>query len=167
VIWDPARSASLRGIEQASIAPMAVEPQPEPVTTTPAWVPAPASTASSNLANASEEPQENLASRLSGLRSLLFVLGVKESKAEDQAPDRTRPERAVASQAPPAAGWPAQGASPRLVTAVPEVLPPRPIVIDVDKLDETKGQSPTRQDRRASFDGIEILPSKRGQYKKV
>jgi hypothetical protein len=53
------------------------------------------------------------------------------------------------------------------VTAAPEVLPPRPIVIDVAKLDETKGESSTRQDRRASFDGIEILPSKRGQYKKV
>jgi hypothetical protein len=63
----------------------------------------------------------------------------------------------------PAAG----GASPRLVTASPEVLPPRPIVIDVDKLDKTKGQPASRQDRRASFDGIEILPSKHGQYKKL
>jgi hypothetical protein len=40
-------------------------------------------------------------------------------------------------------------------------------VIEFEKLDEPKGESATRQDRRASFDGIETLPSKRGQYKKI
>jgi hypothetical protein len=187
VIWEPARMGSSREKEPALFAPVAAEPQAEPAAATPTWVPAPAVTGAAEPSPASqaEEPQENLASRLSGLRSLLFVLGVKESKTEDEARDRAGTDRAASESSgferlgyertvsPPAAAaadWAAggaQGASPRLVTAAPEVLPPRPIVIDVAKLDETKGESSTRQDRRASFDGIEILPSKRGQYKKV
>jgi len=177
VIWEPARIGSSREKEPVPIAPAATGPQVEPTAATPTWVPAPAAAAGAepSVATPAEAPQENLASRLSGLRSLLFVLGVKEANTEDEAAQRAGSDRAPSDRtvAPPpvsTARWAdggAEGASPRLVTATPEVLPPKPIVIDVDKLDETKGQSSTRQDRRASFDGIEILPSKRGQYKKV
>jgi hypothetical protein len=54
-----------------------------------------------------------------------------------------------------------------LITAPPEFLPPRPIVINVDREGVPAGESSTRQDRRAAYDNIQILPSKRGQYKKI
>ena len=174
VLWEPARSMTVRGPEPAQPAPAAADTHAAPVAPTPAWVPAPSASrpAERGAASTIEEPEENLTSRLSGLRSLLFVLGVKESNDDNEARVQTGRERPgsgepgyprTASTDVPAAG----GASPRLVTASPEVLPPRPIVIDVDKLDKTKGQPASRQDRRASFDGIEILPSKHGQYKKL
>ena len=121
-----------------------------------------------------EETPGNLTSRLSGLRNLLFVLGMKDGQKGNEQSERhpgpgsdfdPRSERTI-SQGPASAGG-AQGASPRLVTAPPEFLPPKPTVIDFDKLADHKGESPSRKDRRAAADGVEILPSKRGQYKKV
>ena len=142
------------------------------------------------------EPEEiptNLTSRLSGLRSLLFVLGVKgspgsspssspgssagpEDPAEGQAgsvasigPRTERPavDRTHAQDEEDAARISVGGASPRLITAPPEFLPPRPIVINVDREGAPAGESSTRQDRRAPYDNIQILPSRRGQYKKI
>jgi hypothetical protein len=194
VIWEAAkvetsRMGSTVG-ESVTAAPGPVQQQAAPVAAVqpreqaPGPVPAPAGEAVPAAVQTStlEEPQENLTSRLSGLRSLLFVLGVKEShsgeeQAERSTLDRPSAERTISerpsfertiSQTPagPTASS-AQGASLRLVTAPPEFLPPKPIVIEFEELDEPKGESSTRQDRRASFDGIETLPSKRGQYKKI
>jgi polysaccharide biosynthesis transport protein len=126
-----------------------------------------------------EDAAATRTSRLSGLRNLLFVLGVKNGQhAEDlgehggRAWDgdlRTEPqsfEREIV-EAREYAERNIGGASPRLVTAPPEFLPPKPIVIEFEKADARAGESSTRQDRRASVDGVEILPSKRGQYKKL
>ena len=109
-------------------------------------------------------------SRLSGLRNLLFVLGVKNGHSGEDSPEQhangapksdPRTERTTAEDEPQTA----DGSSPRLVTAPPEVLPPRPVVIEFDHADARSGES-SRQDRRPADDRIEILPSRRGQYKK-
>jgi capsular polysaccharide biosynthesis protein len=202
VIWEPAKAGTSRmeSTPREAAASGLVQQQAAPVAAAQPWEQAPSpvpAAAPAVQAGTMEEPQENLTSRLSGLRSLLFVLGVKESRKGEEQAERSIPERAGSerpslerlvperpsperpsperpnfqrsiSQAPASlSASSAQGASPRLVTATPEVLPPKPVVIDVNKLDESKGESSTRQDRRASFDGIEILPSKRGQYKKI
>jgi capsular polysaccharide biosynthesis protein len=120
----------------------------------------------------SEEAPADRTSRLGGLRNLLFVLGVKDAPGgEEQAQQyaagesnfETRNTRTIPENRAGGVG----GASPRLVTAPPEFLPPKPVVIEFDKADARVGESSTRQDRRAAADGIEILPSKRGQYKKI
>lgn len=113
-------------------------------------------------------------SRLSGLRNLLFVLGVKNRRSGEESPPQpasggpktdpkpiVRTERSIAEDNPP----PADAASPRLVTAPPEVLPPRPVVIEFDHLEARPGDS-SRPDCRTPDDRIATLPSKRGQYKK-
>jgi hypothetical protein len=125
------------------------------------------------------EAPANLTSRLSGLRNLLFVMGLKDAHVSDGQPERNdgsqfdprddRPaiERTNSRDKEDAAASNIGGAAPRLVTAPPEFLPPKPIVVDVDRVGAPKGESSTRQDRRAAFDGIQILPSRRGQYKKI
>jgi hypothetical protein len=60
-----------------------------------------------------------------------------------------------------------RGASPRLVTTAPEFLPPKPVVLEFDKTDPRTGEPWARQDRRDSQDRVDILPSKRGQYRKT
>jgi hypothetical protein len=118
---------------------------------------------------AAEEVPADRTSRLSGLRNLLFVLGVKdlqneEGSSEPHSGGRSnfdlRNERTVADSS-------VGGASPRLVTAPPEFLPPKPVVIEFDKAEARLGESSMRQDRRPAADRVEILPSKRGQYKKL
>jgi hypothetical protein len=113
-------------------------------------------------------------SRLSGLRNLLFVLGLKNPRSGEESPPqpatsgpKTDPEpivgaeRSIAEDDPPTAA----AASPRLATEPPEVLPPRPVVIEFDQLEERPGES-SRPDRCPPDDRIATLPSKRGQYKK-
>lgn len=118
-------------------------------------------------------------SRLSGLRNLLFVLGVKNGQHAEEPGEqagrewdgdlRTKPQSfgRAADEAREYTERNIGGASPRLVTAPPEFLPPKPIIIEFEKADARVGESSTRQDRRVSADGVEILPSKRGQYKKL
>ena len=114
-------------------------------------------------------------SRLSGLRNLLFVLGLKnrrsgEQSSEQQAgggpkTDATDPvgtEQSIAEDGPGTVGE----ASPRPVTAPPELLPPGPVVIEFDHAEEGPAES-SRPDRHPCDDRIATLPSKRGQYKKV
>jgi hypothetical protein len=114
-------------------------------------------------------------SRLSGLRNLLFVLGLKNRRSgkdsseqqtsdgpKSDVKDTVRTEQSAAEESPRNAGE----ASPPPVTAPPEVLPPGPIVIEFDHADERQGE-PSRPDRHPSDDRIATLPSKRGQYKKV
>jgi capsular polysaccharide biosynthesis protein len=114
-------------------------------------------------------------SRLSGLRNLLFVLGLKNRRSgkepsEQQASsgpktdvkDAVRTEQSIAEDSSRTDGE----ASPRIVPAPPEVLPPGPVVIEFDHADGRRGES-SRPDRHPSDDRIATLPSKRGQYKKV
>jgi hypothetical protein len=129
------------------------------------------------------EPEENatgLATRLSGLRSLLSVLGVKDRPPaaepvvkEAAAPrpfepviDRTDYTRAIAmtpALATPA-GYGADIASPRLVIAAPEFLPPRPVVEEAENSQPSHFRN--RRDRQDDFDDVQVLPSRRGQYRK-
>ena len=127
----------------------------------------------------------NLSSRLSGLRSLLYVLGVKSPEEASEPAERLgnngsnfdmRTERQAydsiydsASKQDREAIPPASigGASPRLVTAPPEFLPPKTVSISTGRDDAAGGEALGRLDRRASYDGVDILPSRKGQYKKV
>jgi hypothetical protein len=111
-------------------------------------------------------------SRLSGLRNLLFVLGVNDlhhgeesrgMRSGERSNFDLRSERTIAENETANVG----SASPRLVTAPPEFLPPKPVVLEFDKAEARVGDPSTRQDRRPSADRVEILPSKRGQYKKI
>jgi hypothetical protein len=121
-------------------------------------------------------------SRLSGLRNLLFVLGVKNTQAPGEPGDpqpfgmsnspqcgaRATYERNVGQAQENAegnVGGASAGVSPGLVTAPPEFLPPK--AIEEDKTDAINEGSPLRQDRLITADGTDILPSKRGQYKKL
>jgi hypothetical protein len=195
VLWQPAKVwTSRERSDEAESAPVPANAVPEPprfralaaqsedrapnhpeVPTTN-FTPATGQAQNSNL----EEPPKDRTSRLSGLRNLLFVLGVKNAhNAEEQGDEyaangSTLPSRTgrqgFERSAPEAQEYAARnmsGASPRLVTAPPEFLPPRPVVIEFSKADTHVGESSTRQDRRAAADGVEILPSKRGQYKKI
>jgi uncharacterized protein involved in exopolysaccharide biosynthesis/Mrp family chromosome partitioning ATPase len=128
------------------------------------------------------EPVENasgLTTRLSGLRSLLSVLGVKEQpaaaepaakEAEVARPfepviDRTDYTRAIALT--PALATPtgsgAVNASPRLVTATPEFLPPRPTVEEAENSQPSRFKN--RRERADDFDDVQILPSWRSQHR--
>ena len=130
----------------------------------------------------SEETPYNAATRMSGLRNLIFTLGLKnlnkEAKPEDEAaesapqPGRGTERQANARSFTPVPAQPspsrssASGASPILVTAQPEILPPEPSTEKIDKERSWKSKSVARHDRRDAFDDVEILPSWRGQYRK-
>ncbi len=118
-----------------------------------------------------EEPEYNAASRLSGLRNLLFTLGLKETDRKREAEEETEPAVRVAERAPERVAEPAtifrsfiptpepepvrvatlRKEPAKVVTAAPEFLPPKP----------------ARQRRVDEEDDEEIviLPSRRGQYK--
>ena len=179
VLWQPAKIWTAHQQEteaeplagQASLSPEAAQ--------TGAPVAETALTPMKAQESALEETSGNRASRLSGLRNLLFVLGVKDEQEGADAGERTEggpgfePRNGRGSQertieqileAAPGIG---RGTAARQVTAAPEFLPPKPVVIEFHKADSNLSDSSARQDRRASADGVEILPSKRGQYKKI
>jgi hypothetical protein len=58
----------------------------------------------------------------------------------------------------------AVNASPRLVTATPEFLPPRPAVEEAENSQPSRFKN--RRERADDFDDVQILPSWRGQYRK-
>jgi uncharacterized protein involved in exopolysaccharide biosynthesis len=189
VLWQPAKAWSARpGSADAATSPVAANENQE---LRQSWVntgkllermpsqheapevesPGVAAAQEAQKSDTGEAPSDRT-SRLGGLRNLLFVLGVKDAPAgEAQAQQHgarasnfeTRNVRSIPENREGIVG----GASPRLVTAPPEFLPPKPVVIEFDHADARVGESSTRQDRRAAADGIEILPSKRGQYKKI
>jgi uncharacterized protein involved in exopolysaccharide biosynthesis len=195
LLWQPAKvSTSKRQPSEAQFvaeeASQNLERQPDSETAAQSWEGAPflpespipsAETASGETeSSALQGTQDNRNSRLSSLRNLLYVLGVNNMHSGDELAERhtgaetisdLRRERPTFDrtlhQSPVEAAASMRGASPRLVTAPPEFLPPKPMVIEFDRGDARAGDFSSRQDRRAAADGLEILPSKRGQYKKI
>jgi len=183
VIWQPAKVSTSRSqqdpAEQWSSAPKA---NPPAASTDVAVQSAPEAPVAAQVRDPEPKPgtavpedqSAHLTSRLSGLRNLLFVLGVKDSYSpEEPAKANTaagpsfdlRVERTIPHTR---ADEPAEmrGASPRLVTTAPEFLPPRPVVLEFEKTDPRSGEPGTRLERRDTKDRVEILPSRRGQYRK-
>jgi Mrp family chromosome partitioning ATPase len=133
-----------------------------------------------------EDNPNDAASRLSGLRNLLFSLGLKnlnnaqgsssqgdeslpQSEAGSEYEGYTRIYTAPLEPAPvPVASAKSNIAdtSARLVTAQPEFLPPKSVVVTIDKEQAQQTGATNRRDRRDAFDEVEILPSWRGQYRK-
>jgi Mrp family chromosome partitioning ATPase len=142
---------------------------------------------------ATEKAEPEAPTRLSGLRGLLFPLGVKESgsKKDSERIDNGNGNAAVFGRAPQieaaavdddqtiaieaakpqpiqepvhakAEGAVPRGEQPRWVTAEPEFLPPREEAVEKSKEPILKK---TRHDEDA-FDDIQILPARRGQYKR-
>jgi len=132
-----------------------------------------------------EKAADELSTRLSGLRGLLFSLGVKEFSPNKQAepdsnansapvdatpshPDQTLVTEALAPQPEPepaaakAEEAVSRSAVSRWVTAEPEFLPPP--VEEADNGKESRWNHGS-YDTRAR-DDIQILPSRRGQYKR-
>ncbi len=138
-------------------------------------------TSQANEPQALEDVPETLTSRLSGLRNILFVMGVKNPNGPDVATDRNHASNAsfgahsesssteVLYPDPRREATPVHvgDASPRLVTAPPEFLPPTPIVIKVDREERPTAEPHVAQTRRMPVEAIEILPFKRGQFNKL
>jgi hypothetical protein len=129
-----------------------------------------------------EETPYNAATRMSGLRNLIFSLGLKnlhkeEERRDEDAESVLQPGRGTERQvfAKTSAPTPASVSlsrssasddSPTLVTAPPEILPPKPAAEKTDKERTWTSKATARRDRRDAYDDVEILPSWRGQYKK-
>jgi hypothetical protein len=140
-----------------------------------------------------EDIQYNTATRMSGLRNLIYSLGQRnlqktqhagQREAEAPAPSKppeppeppeplepphqrpafARPQPPISQAAPRWAD--AEPPSPTLVTAPPEFLPPRPLAEKEEKGRSTSSHSHSRRDRSETYDDVEILPSWRGQYKR-
>jgi hypothetical protein len=208
VLWQPARVWMAQKADQDTEPFETPARQEEPhvrAAAPPTWErisTEPNTPVSPNGSEAAHEPeldemQTPLTSRLSGLRNLLFVLGVKNSREGDDGsqdpsgyngafdrnafgqgqPDsnhsnqanseRSNFDRANGHDWDRAAALNIGGAAPRLITAPPQFLPPKPAVIPITRDDASASESSTRPDRRATYDGVEILPSRRGQYKKL
>ena len=182
VLWPPAKSSTARQrlSEPQTARPERTEPrQLLDRETAEASASEPAAASGETQRSVGEDVSGSRSSRLSGLRNLLFVLGVKNQQGGEEADEplagsapgsasnRQSYERTVV-EAQENAQRNIGGASSRLVTAAPEFLPPKPVVLEFDKAADARvGESSTRQDRRASADGVDILPSKRGQYRKL
>ncbi|MDR3751252.1 MAG: hypothetical protein P4K94_07165 [Terracidiphilus sp.] len=128
---------------------------------------------------------DETASRLSGLRNLFFSRGLKnlnnarETSAQD---DESLPQggpgskhadslvRTAPAESVPVPAVPARsnlaGTSSRQVTAQPEFLPPKSVVVTINKEQAQQADPTNRHDRRDAFDDVEILPSWHGQYRK-
>ena len=118
-----------------------------------------------------EEDSHPGATRLSGLRNVLFSLGLnnlnKTRESEGQQEQPLPPREAVAQPVEYHRTFvpytePAVGASSKVVTTTPEFLPPQ----QESKGRRSDSEAVTRRDRRDSYDDVEILPSWRGQYKR-
>ena len=122
------------------------------------------------------ESSSDAAKRMSGLRNLILSLGLKkvDQSAEANQPAAEQPEAvqqrplrpAYPGPVAPAAAAPAPPqtaeSSPILVTAPPEILPPKPEA--EEKSTKSSRRAGARLDRRDTWDDVEILPSWKGQY---
>jgi hypothetical protein len=124
------------------------------------------------------------ATRMTGLRNLIFSLGMKNPNmpAEEpehvaevpppfhQAPEQPAYDPSYTQQSYTPAPQPSSqretAAPSRLVTARPEFLPPKPVVETSDEDQEWNNPTKGHRDRRDAYDDVEILPSWRGQYRK-
>jgi uncharacterized protein involved in exopolysaccharide biosynthesis/Mrp family chromosome partitioning ATPase len=127
---------------------------------------------------AAEDTPSHISSRFDGLRNLVTVLGLESARTtavpsepvarlaakSDQMAERKPLMRASTTDLKPGPASTAS-ASPRLVTAQPEFLPPKPVV-PTEGDSSGEGGSSSRRDRWAGEDDVGILPSRRGQYKK-
>jgi hypothetical protein len=127
-----------------------------------------------------EETPFNAATRMSGLRNLIFSLGLKNMHQEEderelaaEPPPPVEPVRQRQVHTQPYAPMPqvpprreSESASPTLVTAPPEFLPPKPLEETAENEHRVNGKSTSRRDRRDTYDDVQILPSWRGQYKR-
>jgi hypothetical protein len=128
----------------------------------------------------SEPEPMDAATRMSGLRNLIFSLGLKnmhqtaEAEKEEasfavpEEPVRPRPQypRPAAPIHHDSVWNEPHSASPDLVTAQPEFLPPKPVVENTGKDHHRSPNGTSRRDRRDTVDDVDILPSWRGQYKR-
>ncbi|MDR3727407.1 MAG: hypothetical protein P4K86_10230 [Terracidiphilus sp.] len=122
------------------------------------------------------------ATRIHDLRNLASSLGMKNLHKAPEAPEQVadlRPPVEPVYERPlyehsyttytPAPLPPVQSdvpnTSPRRVTAQPEILPPTPPENE-DKEQSRTSKRESSNDRRDSFDDVDILPSWHGQYKK-
>ena len=137
-----------------------------------------------------EEKSYESASRLNGLRSLIFSIGLKNlakggelTPLRDESPSipanesESEPGHTVAARAftqiaepvpvaPPPAEIKAVSSPAREVTALPEFLPPKEFTPMREGESTRETRSPSRSDRGDAFDELQILPSRRGQYKR-
>jgi hypothetical protein len=135
-----------------------------------------------------ENSHTTTASRLSGLRGLFLPRGQKSPKntSENEAPvERPLPPAAPKPEykpeytdyarvpAAPAGPVPVAAAAVRSaapvgvqVIAEPEFLPPKSVVVMMDKDQGQLDDNSVRRDRREAYDDLQILPSWRGQYRK-
>jgi hypothetical protein len=124
-------------------------------------------------------------SRLNGLRGMLFSLGLKNlGKARGSASEYRDPSLPLESEPEPTmlahtftpfaepapvvdTPIPAKSAngSVRPVIAQPEFLPPQEFVPVKDKEPVRETNSIARSNREETYDELQILPSRRGQYK--
>jgi uncharacterized protein involved in exopolysaccharide biosynthesis/Mrp family chromosome partitioning ATPase len=139
--------------------------------------PAPAESQEAELA----EAPYDATTRMSGLRNLIFSLGLKNSPAAETAVEPvSQPSPAVepvherpvydstysqSEQMPVREETGAKSAT--VVTAPPEILPPRVFEVETDNDRTRNNAAAARRDRRDAFDeDVQILPSWRGQYRK-
>jgi Mrp family chromosome partitioning ATPase len=193
--WAP-QWATPQGDAQASAVPpaprmpqaqMAAQSVPQPESEMPWWL-SDARPQRETAATAASRPAEEdtsliSESRLSGLRDVLFSLGLNnlnkshEAELHEEAaipipvPVRERePERPYYGQAFVPYPEPEQEtvrATPTHVIAAPEFLPPRETIGAQGKRRSWEESSVTaRRDRRDTVDEVTILPSWRGQYRK-
>jgi len=141
-------------------------------------IPEPVAVASASFEPEAEGTASIAASRLSGLRTLMTSLGVKNLHKElelrkthlELAPVVERPiERPVYAQpeAPAAVSDGTIEVPVREVMARPEIIPPRIAMEHVEReSDLRRAVKSPRVSRWDSADDVETLPSKRGQYRK-
>jgi hypothetical protein len=122
-----------------------------------------------------DEALSHAASRLSGLRNLLVTLGIEtlhqgmeQRKAESEARTAKLQERAIFAQpaGPAGNGKPTSDS----VTARGEIMPPRPPAETAQREKTPKApKTPLKSPRVSSWespDDVDILPSRRGQYRR-
>ena len=127
----------------------------------------------------SETALSSLSSRFDGLRNLVTMLGLKQmqTKAVPRHPapkssanagrgkDLSILQHAFTTANEPVTAS-AEGASPKLVTAQPEFLPPKPAAESNGTEGSGENHASHRRNRWDAGDDVAILPSRRGQYKR-
>jgi len=120
-----------------------------------------------------------LSSRFDGLRNLVTILGLRQMQTTpvqrhpapkspanaNHGKDLAILERALTAAKEPVPSS-ADSASPKLVTAQPEFLPPKPAGESNGTDRSGEDRASHRRDRWDEGDEVAILPSRRGQYKR-